>query len=260
MSEETSSPRGQDELEEHREDELRFRRSHLYAALLPLAFVVGLATGFLFWGRSTTAAGDPALQNPTAGEQADVQPPVEGPQPPPAAGSQEIVRLDVSVDDDPALGPHDAPITIIEFSDFACQYCRRFHQETFQLLMDAYPDQIRFVYRDFPVVGGFDAAQAAECADEQGFFWEYHDLLFTGTQGLSRTAYEQYAQDLGMDSEEFTTCLDEERFDSEVTDDANYAASLGANGTPTFFINGIPLVGAQPLGNFKQIIDRELGS
>lgn len=170
------------------------------------------------------------------------------------------MRLDVSVDDDPALGPDDAPITIIEFSDFACQFCRRFHQETFQLLMDAYPGQIRFVYRDFPVVGGFEAAQAAECADEQGFFWEYHDLLFTGTQGLSRSAYEQYAEDLGMDTDVFTTCLDEERYKSEVTNDANYASSLGISGTPTFFINGIPLVGAQPLGNFKQVIDGELDS
>jgi protein-disulfide isomerase len=260
MSEEMKSSGTQDEAKERHEQELRFRRSHVYAALLPLAFVVGLATGFLFWGRSSSPAGERALQAPPSGEQAENQPPIEGPQPPPAPGSQEVMRLDVSVDDDPALGPDDAPITIIEFSDFACQFCRRFHQETFQLLMDAYPGQIRFVYRDFPVVGGFEAAQAAECADEQGFFWEYHDLLFTGTQGLSRGAYEQYAEDLGMDTDVFTTCLDEERYKSEVTNDANYASSLGISGTPTFFINGIPLVGAQPLGNFKQVIDGELDS
>jgi protein-disulfide isomerase len=259
MSEERLESSGSPPTEEVQpDDELLFRRKHLYSALLPLAFVAGLATGFLFWGRaSTTAEGRAALGASEEDRETDQPAPI-GPQPPQAANDQGSVRLEVSVDDDPSRGPEDAPITIVEFSDFACQFCQRFHQETFQDLLDAYPDKILFVYRDFPVVGGFEAAQAAECADEQGLFWEYHDLLFSGARGLNRSAYEQYAEELDLDIEEFSACLDEERYASEVSEDANYAVSLGANGTPTFFINGIPLVGAQPLGNFKQVIDREL--
>jgi protein-disulfide isomerase len=229
------------------QDFVRMKRCHLYAMLLPLAFVAGLASGFVFWGRDEEAVRTTADTGGT--EQVVVQETNQQGQP---------TRFDISVDDDPALGPEDAPIVIVEFSDFRCPYCQRFHEDTFPALMEAYPDQIRFVYRDFPVVGGVEAAQASECADEQDAFWEYHDLLFSGGLELSTSAYLSYAEDLGLDMDEFNACMDEERYADEVEADARYAASLGANGTPTFFINGIPLVGAQPLENFQQIIDAVL--
>jgi protein-disulfide isomerase len=167
--------------------------------------------------------------------------------------------MEIDEDDDPVLGNDDAPITIIEFSDFRCPYCKRFQQETFAELLAGYPDQIRFIYRDFPVVGGFEAAVASECADEQGDYWAYHDLLFSGEQPeLSKEAYLAYAEKLALDLEEFESCLDDGRYASEVEADAVYAAGLGVTGTPTFFINGIPLIGAQPLSVFAQIIDSEL--
>ncbi|HUS84774.1 MAG TPA: thioredoxin domain-containing protein [Anaerolineales bacterium] len=215
-----------------------FTRRSLYSALLPVAFVTGLAAGYLFWGR-------------------DPVPPTN----PDAPGSlEEPTRFDVSVDDDPALGPEDAPITIVEFSDFRCPYCKVFHVETFEVLMAKYPNQIHFVYRDFPVVGGRDAALASECAHEQGAYWEFHDLLFSGEYpNLDRDTFAAYAEKLDLDVEDFLACVDEERYGDEVDADARYAAGLGITGTPTFFINGIPMVGAQPLDAFVQVIEYELG-
>jgi protein-disulfide isomerase len=224
--------------------ELRFKRSNLYAALLPLAFVTGLAAGYIFWGRdqATAAVALPATVEDLA-----------------QAPAQGQVRLEIEEDDDPVLGPDNAPITIIEFSDFRCPYCQRFRIETLDQLLAAYPDQIRFIYRDFPVVGGFEAAVASECADEQGEYWAYHDLLFSGESAdLSNETFLAYGEILELDLDAFSSCLDEELIASEVEADAIYAAGLGVTGTPTFFVNGIPLVGAQPMEVFAQIIDAEL--
>lgn len=234
--------------------ELRFKRGSVYAALLPLAFVTGLAAGYIFWGRDQAPL-------PADVAQAPVEAPVEAPAQVDLRAAQGQVRLEIESDDDPALGPEDAPITIIEFSDYRCPYCQRFRIETLDALLQAYPDQIRFIYRDFPVVGGFEAAVASECADEQDEFWAYHDLLFSGEIPEHTTAtYLAYAERLSLDLDAFEQCLSEETIASEVEADAVYAAGLGVTGTPTFFINGIPLVGAQPLDIFAQIIDAELGS
>lgn len=220
---------------------MELERRHIFL-LLPLFFIAGLASGYLLWGRQPSdevASPTPQVLNPT-------QP-------------LDIQRVNVSVDDDPVLGPEDAPITIIEFSDFRCGFCRKFFQETFQELLNAYPNQIQFVYRDFPVVGGFDAALAAQCAHEQGSFWEFHNLLFSGELELGQSAYLQYAEDLDLDIGSMTECVESERYADEVNADAQYASALGVRGTPMFFVNGIPLVGAQPLANFMQVIDSELG-
>jgi len=223
---------------EPQEDRLSFKRSHVYSALVPLAFVVGLATGFLFWGRTPAP--------PAAAAVAD--------------GNQAPTRLEVSTDDDPSLGPADAPITIVEFSDYNCPYCEKWHVETFQPLMAAYPDQIRFVYRDFPITSqeSMAAAQVAQCAGEQDAYWSFHDSLLSGGLELGREAYEQYATRLGLNVEALLGCLDSGKYNDEVEADARYAAGLGVSGTPTFFINGLPLVGAQPLSEFQALIDSEL--
>ena len=232
----------QDEPETANEEFIRFRRSHVYTVLLPLAFVAGLAAGFLAWGRDTPVAS-------TDGPVANVNPVPVG-----------ETRMAVEADDDPAIGPQDAAITIVEFSDFNCPYCQKFHNETFNALLDAYEGQIRFVYRDFPITSqeSFRAAQAAECAGDQGAYWDYHDALFSGSAGLGLAAYEQYAKDLNLDVDSLLACIEDGDFASEVEADARYAAELGVTGTPTFFINGVPLVGAQPLSRFTQVIENEL--
>ena len=143
---------------------------------------------------------------------------------------------------------------------YNCVYCQKFHTETFPQLMDAYEDQVRFVYKDFPILSpeSMNAAQAAECANEQDMFWEFHDKLFSGEMKLGRDAYEQYAVDLNMDSDALLECLDSGRFEDEVNEDSNFVRGLGAGGTPTFFVNGIPMVGAQPFASFDALIRQEL--
>ncbi len=231
------------------EDVVRFKRSYFYIALVPVAFVIGLAVGYLFWGQIDPTTSPPS-QIAAVDEAADPAPQ--------AQPAPEDFRFEVDLDDDPALGPADAPIVIVEFSDFNCPFCQRFHTDTFSGLIESYPDQIHFVYRDFPVVGGFEAALASECADAQDAYWDYHNLLFTGGGEPGKETYLSYAAELGLDEAAFEACLDSQEFSDEVETDARYAASLGITGTPTFFINGIPLVGAQPLQTFLDIIENEL--
>jgi protein-disulfide isomerase len=215
-------------------DYVTIRRSYLVLALVPLACVLGLAAGYLLWGRDEPAAVATAAAAPQ--------------------------RYDVSADDDPSLGPPNAPVTIVEFSDFNCQYCRRFHEEVFPDLMAAYPDQLRFVYRDYPITSAESliAAQAANCAAQQGDYWSFHDALFTGELGLGAEAYQTYAARLQLDPQVLAACIAAGTERAEVESDARAAAALGVSGTPTFFINGIPLVGAQPLAQFRSVIDGEL--
>lgn len=221
-------------------DFIRFRRRSFYAVLLPLAFVTGLAAGYLMWGRGSASAPETLADSPAA--------------------AATPSRMDVSVDDDPSIGPANAPITIIEFSDFNCPYCRQFNQVTFKALMDAYPNQIRFVYRDYPITSQelYVAALAAECAGDQGAYWPFHDALFSGQYDLGRDAYQAYAKSLGLDSTALLACIDSGKYGDEVQKDAHDAASLGITGTPTFFVNGLPMVGAQPLAQFTRVIDGEL--
>jgi protein-disulfide isomerase len=226
-------------------------RGNLILAMIPLAFVLGILAGYLYWGRGPGTAPAIALAvKATADAQAQN-----------ADQNQQIKRYDVPIDDDPILGPNDAPITIIEFSDYECPYCRKWHTETFARLMQAYPGKIRFVYRDFPLTSihpdAQSAAEAADCAGEQGKYYEFSEKLFTG-QALNAQVYNQYASDLGLDTKAFGTCFSSGRYTAEVTADLNWAADLGVRSTPTFFINGLPVVGAQPYEVFQQVIDKEL--
>ena len=222
----------------------------LFVLLFLVAFGTGLFTGYATWGRNPLPA-PVAAAPPSAGSGADnwLAPPVQ--------------RLQVSADDDPAWGNADAPVTIVEFSDFQCAYCRIFYQTTMVTLLERYPKQVRFVYRDFPLASIHPqatlAAEAAQCAHAQGRFWEFHNALFANMNRLGPDLYQSLAISMGMDKERFATCLTFREFSQEVEKDFNAARALGVTGTPTFFINGIPLVGAQPLEAFVEIIDRELG-
>src|SRR5512144_2259753 len=155
------------------EDTVTFKRSHFYSILVVLAFAVGVLVGYMAWGRNSGIAAPLTTSDPQS-QGASVAPT--------APEQQQFVRYDIPTEGFPSLGPADAPITIVEFSDFQCPFCRRFHAETYHALLDAYPGKIRFVYRDLPLTSihpeAFPAAVAAACANEQDAYWAYHDKLF----------------------------------------------------------------------------------
>lgn len=169
-------------------------------------------------------------------------------------------RYNVDIAGNPSRGPEDALITIIEFADFRCGYCKRFNDETIEPLMERFDGRIRIVFRDYPVLGPESqlAALAAECADDQGMFWEFHDMLYAAPDQLNRDAFMNYATTLEMDVPTFTTCFDGELHRDEIIQDYIAGQNLGVTGTPTFFINGKILVGAQPLNTFVLMLEAEL--
>jgi protein-disulfide isomerase len=170
-------------------------------------------------------------------------------------------RYDVSADDDPFLGDANAPITIIEFSDFHCPYCSRFEHETLQPIMNDFAGKVRLVYRDYPILGANSvlAALAAECMKDQGKFWDFHNMAFDHQDNLTRDAFISYAKDFGIDVDTFTTCLDQQKHMDEISKDARDAQALGVTGTPAFFVNGTFISGAQPYAVFATAINDELG-
>ncbi len=177
------------------------------------------------------------------------------------AGLVQGNRYDVSMDNDPVRGSVDAPITIIEFSDFHCGFCGRFAAETLDPLLKNYEGKIRLVYRDYPfqTSGSLVAALAGQCMNDQGKFWEFHDLTFKNQQALTREQFISYAEQLGVDVATFTTCLDSQKYMDKVRKDVADAQTLGVNGTPAFFVNGRFISGAQPYTFFASYIDEELG-
>ncbi len=233
-------------------------RVYAYAGLVS-AFVLlfGAAMFFVGWGAHALVGGDD--NNNTSAVQAaptaPTAPPTLAEQTPPAV-------VNVSADDDPAWGPANAAVTVIEFSDFQCPYCARFHQQTEAQIRSTYGDKIRFVYRDLPLTSihqfAQGAAEASECAYEQGKFWEYHDLLFDNQTALQVSDLKSYAGRLGLDQAQFDACVDSHKYADEVNKDAQDGAAAGVQGTPSFFINGHPLRGAQPFSAFQQLIDAAL--
>jgi protein-disulfide isomerase len=186
------------------------------------------------------------------------------------AGAGEDVRKDVSPDDDPALGPKGAKVTIIEFSDFQCPYCRTWWKDTFSQLKKEFIDtgKVRFIYRDFPLSFhpmAAPSAEAANCAGEQGKYWEMHDKLFSEQlkKGQGTITYEvkdikNWAAQIGLNGSQFNQCLDSGKFKAEVEKDFADGSAAGVSGTPSFFINGKLVVGAQPYATFKSLIEQEL--
>ena len=173
-------------------------------------------------------------------------------------------KIDVSVDDDPVKGDKNAPVTIIEFSDFQCPFCGKFFKETFGQIDEKYikTGKVKMVFRDFPLSFHENAqksAEAAECADEQGKFWEYHDMLFENQEKLSVEDLKRYAVELGLDKDKFDSCLDSEKYKDEVKKDFSDGQKYGVSGTPAFFINGKLVSGAQPFSAFEKVIEAELG-
>jgi protein-disulfide isomerase len=164
-------------------------------------------------------------------------------------------------DDDPSKGPANAPITIVEFSDFQCPYCARVNP-TLKQVQERYGDKLRMVFRDYPLLqihkDAAKAAEAGQCAQDQGKFWEMHDKLFENQAKLQVEALKQSAAEIGLDAASFNECLDSGKHAAEWRKDMEEGERYGVTGTPAFFINGRLLAGAQPLEAFTAVIDEEL--
>ena len=185
---------------------------------------------------------------------------------PTTSASQSKSATEMSVGSGAALGAAGAPVTIIEFSDFQCSYCKKFWADTLPKLKEVYIDQgkARFIYRHFAILGKHSeqAAQAAECAADQGKFWEYHDQLFKNQGGLAFTEarLRQYARNIGLNGGVFDSCLESGKHKDKVERETTAAAFVGGRGTPFFIVNQRHLVGAQPFDVFRKVIDEELES
>jgi protein-disulfide isomerase len=226
----------------------------LYALLLAAAFLVGylLAT--------VQALQKPQNQNTGAAPQA------QAPEPPTVNPDEALKKLGKARL--PVKGSADAKVAIVEFSDFECPFCASFYKETLPKIISEYVDKglVKVDYRHYPLSfhpQALPSANAAECANEQGKFWEMHDKIFSenvgGALGLATVdTYKTWAQELGLEASVFDSCLDEQRYKDIIDSDFALGNELVVNATPTFFINGKQLVGAQPFESFKAIIDEEL--
>lgn len=172
----------------------------------------------------------------------------------------ELPRIPVSVDDDPSIGPEDAPITIVQFAEYQCPYCGKAGEAVDQV-MEKYGDKVRMVYRDFPLSfhpRAIPAAVAANCAGDQGKYWEMHKLLMSDQRALEDADLTAHATTLQLDLAKWNTCREDPAQAAEVQKDFEDGQAAGVSGTPAFFINGVMLSGAQPYSEFERIIEREL--
>ena len=190
---------------------------------------------------------------------------------------QAMPPVKISADDDPMIGDPNAPITIIEFSDFQCPFCARFHVQTLPSIYEEYIEQgkVKLVFRDFPIQNihpnALPAAVAAECANEQGKFKDMHDILFETQNQWNKietvaalSLFSQYASDMQMDQEKFESCIASGKYIEEIRKDLEDGRDYGVSGTPGFFVGNdeigyVELKGAQPFESFKKIIDAQLG-
>ena len=172
----------------------------------------------------------------------------------------EVPRVQVSADDDPYKGPETAPITIIQFAEYQCPYCGK-AGESVEQVMKEYEGKVKMVFRDFPLSfhdRAIPAAVAANCAGEQGKYWEMHDQMMANQRALSEDDIKGYATNIGLDLSKLETCRADPKHVAEVQKDMEDGSAAGVSGTPAFFINGIMLSGALPFERFKEVIDREL--
>ena len=178
----------------------------------------------------------------------------------PCFGNSEPDLPPIDLTGSPWTGNKSAPVTIVEFTDFECPFCASV-QPTLKQLLEQYPDQIRLVFKNYPL--GFHrnarkAHLAAMCAEEQGKFWPYRYHLFGNQRALKKEDLLRYAESFGLGMEPFERCLEEEKYSGLLQKDYEQGLLLGVRGTPTFFVNGTYFSGAQPLSFFKSVIEAEL--
>lgn len=207
--------------------------------LIAVGALAGLAIGWIAWRNAEPDAGSF----------------VSGPAP--TTGVELADGVDVS--HDPVLGSADAPITIVEFSDFECPFCSRFATQTAPALRRQYGDRIRWIFVNYPLQSihpnAYEAALAGECAAEQGRFWPFYDELFSGRHPLSRSGYVDAAEAIELDQERFETCYGNADHAEEVALDIKEGEKFYILGTPTFYVNGKRMEGAQRPEAFAVVID-----
>jgi protein-disulfide isomerase len=168
--------------------------------------------------------------------------------------------------EDHILGDPEAKVTVIEYGDFECPFCGRLFSDAISGIKENYvkSGDVQLVYRHFPLTTihtqAQGAAEASECAGEQGQFWPYHDILYERQSALSASSYKAWASELGLDTVQFNNCVDSNKYAKKVSDGFNEARSLGANGTPATFVNGQLVSGAQPYSAFEQLIEDALNN
>lgn len=215
---------------------------------LPIAVVVA---GLIIAGAVIFTNSSKAPEAPTVAKVSDTQ----------ETGKKDLSNSgpDIQVSGkDHIRGKIDAPITIVEFSDFQCPFCQRFHP-TMQQVLDEYPNDVRWVYKHFPLDSihpqARPTAEASECASEQGKFWEFADAMFENQSKLGKNFYSETAQNLGLDESQFESCVDSRKYKDRVDNDYKEGLSLGVRGTPTSFANGQTIPGAVPYSQVKSIIE-----
>lgn len=195
----------------------------------------------------TQEAGLPLPPSPPPDRQPDIQP--------------TIIQEFKITKDNHIRGDFKAPITLVEFSDFECPFCEKI-SPTLNKILNDYKGKVRLVYKHYPLPfhpNAQKAAEASECADEQGKFWEYHDKLFENQpSGFSLEKFKQWAKELGLNTKKFNDCLDTDKYAKKVQDDYQEGSAKSVNGTPATFVNGQLVSGAVPYDSFKQIIDNLL--
>lgn len=200
--------------------------------------------------------------------------PAQGVTAPTAAGNPQVpqpsappAKVNVSTGHLPVKGDDKAKVTIVEFADFQCPFCERFFKDAEAGIIKDYVDtgKAKFAFRHYAFLGPEStwAAEATECANEQGKFWEYHDYLYThqgqeNSGAFSKDKLEGFAGTLGLDTNKFKSCLETDKYADKVKQDQTDGQTAGVNGTPATFINGQLVSGAQPYSNFKTLIDAEL--
>ncbi len=188
------------------------------------------------------------------------------PSAPSAAGADApapVVDMEQLVDDDPVLGSADAPVTIVEFSDFQCPFCGRFVQQTMPQIKSQYIDtgKVKLVFRDFPLPFhplAEPGAIATSCAGKQGKYFEMHDKIFANQEALSEASLKQWAQELGLNLATWDKCRADPTIKQEIQKDMQDGSAAGVQGTPSFFISGHIISGAQPFSVFQQAIEQAL--
>jgi protein-disulfide isomerase len=244
------------------EETLTFKASHFYSVLVVLALGVGILIGYIAWGRAPTSA--PVAAAPAAPA---AIPPAATPTPDPAA--QRKLMAAVAAKTRHFAGDANAPVTIVEFGDFQCPFCGQYATDTDPQIQEQYvkTGKARFGFVNFAFLGPEStwAAEAAECAFDQNKYWEFHNKLYSSQSGENKGAFnkdnlKKFAEGLGLDTGTFNTCLDSGKYTSLIQADTDAASGFGIQSTPSFLVNGQPVVGAQPFGVFKQIIDAQLAA
>jgi len=248
------------------------KKSTFNGLIIIIIITIGIAS-FFAGSYTTNLNSDKILQEEFKNEIAKLELKILEKQLP---AKQPSIPIKISTDNDPIIGNPNAPITIIEFSDFQCPFCARFHVETLPLIMNEYINdgQVKLVFRDFPIQSihpnALPASVAAECANEQGKFKEMHDILFENQNEWNNKnadnviiSFNQYALEIGLEEEKFDSCLKNGKYVEEIQKDLDDGRAYGISGTPGFFVGNdqigfVELKGAQPFENFKKVIDSQL--